>query len=43
MRYIGRMQKDEIIESSLFFRLYNEAALIIVIPILIMVVMKPVF
>tara|TARA_R110002072_G_scaffold104099_2_gene228421 strand:- start:2473 stop:2889 length:417 start_codon:yes stop_codon:yes gene_type:complete len=43
MRYIRRMQRDEVIQSSLFFRLYNESALIIVIPILIMVVLKPVF
>ncbi len=40
-RYIGQMQNDKIIQSSLFFRLFNESALIIVIPILIMVVVKP--
>ena len=41
LRYIHMMQQDKIIQSSLFFRLYNEAALFIVIPILIMVEVKP--
>ena len=40
-RYIRQMQTSQIIHSSLFFRLFNESALIIVIPILIMVVVKP--
>ncbi len=40
-RYIRQMQTSQIIHSSLFFRLFNESALIIVIPILILVVVKP--
>ena len=40
-RYIKQMEKSEVIKTSLFFRLYNESALLIVIPILIMVVVKP--
>jgi len=40
-RYLRQMQHDEVIQSSLFFRFFNESALIIVIPILIMVVVKP--
>ncbi|MFT7246023.1 MAG: putative membrane protein [Candidatus Azotimanducaceae bacterium] len=43
MRYVRRMQQDQVIQSSLFFRIYNETALVIVIPILIMVVIKPNF
>ena len=39
--YIRQMQTGEIIHSSLYFRFFNESALIIVIPILIMVVIKP--
>ena len=40
-RYLRQMRKDEIIRSSIFFRFFNESALIIVVPILIMVVVKP--
>jgi len=40
-RYLRQMRRDEIIQSSIFFRFFNESALIIVIPILIMVVVKP--
>jgi putative membrane protein len=40
-RYIAQMRRDEIIKSSLFFRIFNESALVIVIPILIMVTVKP--
>ena len=40
-RYIRQMDKDEIIRSSIFFRFFNESALMIVVPILIMVVVKP--
>ena len=40
-RYVILMQRDHKIHTSLFFRLYNEGALIIVIPILILVVVKP--
>jgi len=40
-RYVTSMQRDHTIHTSVFFRLYNEAALVIVIPILILVVLKP--
>ncbi|MBL6689876.1 MAG: CopD family protein [Pseudomonadales bacterium] len=40
-RYIGQMKHDEPLRTSLFFRIYNEAALILVVPILILVVLKP--
>lgn len=40
-RYVQKMVSDEIINSSIFFRIFNEMALIIVIPILILVVVKP--
>jgi putative membrane protein len=43
MRYVKAAQRDEVIRTSVFFRIYNEAALLIVIPILIMVVLKPTF
>ena len=40
-RYINQMRRDEPLRTSLFFRIYNEAALILVVPILILVVLKP--
>jgi putative membrane protein len=40
-RYIQQMARDETIRTSLFFRIYNELALLIVIPILILVIVKP--
>lgn len=40
-RYIQRMRAGQILQTSLFFRLYNESALLLVIPILILVVLKP--
>ena len=40
-RYVKQLEKDNIIRNSLFFRIFNEAILLIVIPILILVVMKP--
>lgn len=40
-RYIAQMKRDEPLKTSLFFRIYNEAALILVVPILILVVLKP--
>ncbi len=43
MIYVKKMQNDEVIETSLFFRIYNEAALLIVIPIIALVVIKPNF
>jgi putative membrane protein len=39
--YVRQMQRDEVISSSLYFRLFNESALIIIVPILILVVVKP--
>lgn len=41
MRYLRQMTKNEVLPSSLFFRLFNESALIIFIPILILVIVKP--
>jgi putative membrane protein len=41
LRYIGQMRRDELDGSSLFFRIFNEGALVLVIPILIFVVVKP--
>ncbi len=41
LRYLRKLQSDSTIPSSLFFRVFNEGALIIVVPILIMVVIKP--
>ena len=38
---ITRMKRDEALRTSLFFRIYNEGALILVLPILILVVLKP--
>jgi len=40
-RYVQKMVSDEIINSSIYFRIFNETALLIVIPILILVVVKP--
>ncbi len=40
-RYLKRMRANEPIPSSVFFRFFNESALIIVIPILILVIVKP--
>ena len=40
-RYISRMEAGDQLHTSLFFRIYNEAALLIVVPILILVVVKP--
>ena len=41
LRYINQMRRNELDGTSLFFRLFNEGALILVIPILIFVVVKP--
>jgi putative membrane protein len=41
VRYIRRMKRDEQRHTSLFFRLFNEGALILVVPILILVIVKP--
>ena len=41
LRYIGQMRLDQLDGSSLFFRIFNEGALVLVIPILIFVVVKP--
>ena len=40
-RYVTRMKNGEVWPSSVFFRVFNEAALIIVVPILILVIVKP--
>ena len=40
-RYLSQMKKGEVLNTSLFFRLYNEGALILVVPILILVELKP--
>ena len=40
-RYILQMKRNEVLRTSLFFRLYNEGALILVVPILILVELKP--
>jgi len=40
-RYVSRMRGDEMIHTGLWFRIFNESSLIIVIPILIFVVTKP--
>jgi putative membrane protein len=41
LQYLRKLQNNLTIPSSLFFRIFNEGALIIVVPILIMVVVKP--
>lgn len=40
-RYLKRLRADEMLHTGLFFRIFNEAALVIVVPILILVVVKP--
>ena len=40
-RYIRSIRDDQSIPTSIYFRIFNEAALILVIPILILVVIKP--
>ena len=40
-RYLSQMKRDEVLNTSLFFRLYNEGALLLVVPILILVELKP--
>tara|TARA_B110000459_G_scaffold6192_1_gene6527 strand:- start:934 stop:1347 length:414 start_codon:yes stop_codon:yes gene_type:complete len=40
-RYLSQMKRDEVLNTSLFFRMYNEGALILVVPILILVELKP--
>ncbi|MAI53677.1 MAG: hypothetical protein CBC55_05355 [Gammaproteobacteria bacterium TMED95] len=42
-RYVKQLQNNRVIRTSLFFRLYNEAALVLLVPILILVVFKPQF
>lgn len=41
LRYIREMRAGNQLHTSLFFRIYNEAALVIVVPILILVELKP--
>lgn len=40
-RYLSLMKRKAPIPSSVFFRIFNESALIIFIPILILVIIKP--
>ncbi|MEJ6671613.1 MAG: putative membrane protein [Candidatus Azotimanducaceae bacterium] len=40
-RYAAQLKRGQIIRSSLFFRLYNEGALLLLTPILILVIVKP--
>ena len=40
-RYTKQLELDLIAHNSLFFRIFNECALFIVVPILILVVVKP--
>jgi protoporphyrinogen IX oxidase len=40
-RYLRQMQSDRVINTSIFFRIFNESALLIVVPILALVVHKP--
>lgn len=40
-RYIRLMDSGQPLPTSLFFRFFNEAALLLVVPILILVVVKP--
>ena len=40
-RYLLRMRRDQMIHTGIYFRIFNESSLIIVIPILIFVVVKP--
>ena len=39
--YLKKMQAGEPLRTSFFFRLYNESALLLVVPILILVIVKP--
>lgn len=40
-QYIQKMRAGDTLRTSLFFRLYNESALLFVVPILILVIVKP--
>ena len=40
-RYTSALAQDTLPHKSLFFRLFNEAALLILIPILLLVIVKP--
>jgi len=40
-RYVVSLKAQRVIRTSLFYRIYNEAALIVLVPILILVVFKP--
>lgn len=40
-KYLSRMKSDQPIPSSLFFRFFNEVTLLIFVPILILVILKP--
>lgn len=40
-RYILQMKQANVLKTSLYFRIFNESALILVVPILILVEFKP--
>ena len=40
-RYAAQLKRGQVIRRALFFRLYNEAALFLLTPILILVIVKP--
>lgn len=40
-RYIKLMRQGQLINTSLYFRVFNEAALLLLVPILVLVVVKP--
>jgi putative membrane protein len=40
-RFIGRMAEGKVIHTSLYFRLFNESALLLVIPVILLVEFKP--
>ncbi|MDH5737746.1 MAG: CopD family protein, partial [Gammaproteobacteria bacterium] len=41
MRYLKKMRENAALPGSVFFRIFNESALLIYIPILILVFIKP--
>jgi putative membrane protein len=40
-RYVRQMQRGKLLRSSKYYRLYNELPLLMFVPILILVVLKP--
>ncbi|MDA0789080.1 MAG: CopD family protein [Proteobacteria bacterium] len=41
-RYAAQMREGRLIRGSLFFRIFNESTLLLLVPILILVIVKPV-